>query len=266
MTRCDSCGAYLVAMPAAESRGAESRAAAPRPSAPSRAERGRHSRGHSQPQGGHGRGSQGAKRNGDTSVPGIAWLLLAVGLAVGGMIGYTLHGSIGPRAEEGGMPSGPADLMSGGGMGGPGGASPGGPMPADMMKIVQSYRAALAKNPDDVEAHIGLGNLDFDSSQWDKAIEHYTKALSLDPKNPDVRVDRAIAYHNLGQDEQAFSEMQAVTKSHPTHKNSWLNLGVVAAGMGNRKVAIQAYERFLELEPNGERSDGVRKDLADMKK
>ena len=208
-------------------------------------------------------------------MPGVAWLLLLVGLAVGGMIGYTLHGSIGPRAEEGGMPMGPADLMAGapagGGAGGPaggmsGGATPGGPMPQEMMQIVQSYRAALAKNPNDVEAHTGLGNLDFDSGQWEKAIEHYTKALSLDPRNPDVRVDRAIAYHNLGQDEQAFAEMSAVTKSHPTHKNAWLNLGVVSAGMGDRKTEVEAYERFLALEPNGERSDHVRKDLAEMKK
>jgi len=263
-------------MPAAESRGTT-----PRPNVPSRAEqRDRHSRGQSHGQGGHGHGGhsqgghgqpqKGSRPHKDASVPGIAWLLLAVGLAVGGMIGYTLHGSIGPRAEEGGMPSGPADVMSGGGMGGPSGGAPGGmpggAMPADMMKIVQSYRAALAKNPNDIEAHIGLGNLDFDSSQWDKAIEHYNTALSLDPKNPDVRVDRAIAYHNLGQDEQAFAEMRAVTKSHPTHKNAWLNLGVVSSGMGNRKTAIEAYERFLALEPNGERSDGVRRDLAEMKK
>lgn len=197
-------------------------------------------------------------------MPSIAWLLLAVGLAVGGMIGYTLHGSVGPRAEEGDVSAPSGGMMPGGTT--PGGAAPGGPMPPDVMKAVESYRAALAKNPDDVQAHIGLGNLDFDSGQWQQAIAHYTTALGLDPKNPDVRVDRAIAYHNLGQDEQAVAEMAAVTKSNPTHKNAWLNLGVVSSGMGNRKVAIEAYERFLALEPNGERSDRVRKDLAEMKK
>ena len=49
----------------------------------------------------------------NAGVPGIAWLLLVVGLAVGGMIGFALHSAVGPRAESG-MPAGPADIMAGG--------------------------------------------------------------------------------------------------------------------------------------------------------
>src|SRR5258706_1658866 len=64
-----------------------------------------------------------AKRD---AIPGIAWLLLVVGLAVGGMVGFALHSAIGPRAESG-MPAGPADIMagaSGATAGGDGGAAP----------------------------------------------------------------------------------------------------------------------------------------------
>src|SRR5207253_5265048 len=43
------------------------------------------------------------------ALPSIAWLLLIVGLVVGGMVGYALHSALGPRAE-GGAPQGPADL------------------------------------------------------------------------------------------------------------------------------------------------------------
>src|SRR6185312_12036573 len=46
------------------------------------------------------------------AIPGIAWLLLVVGLAVGGMVGFALHSAVGPRAESG-MPQGPADIMAG---------------------------------------------------------------------------------------------------------------------------------------------------------
>ena len=250
-TRCDGCGAYLVPAPAAPTRGP----------------------GHEAPHGaGSARARGGAppakgKRPADSRViPGIAYVLLTAGLVVGGLIGYTLRGSIGPHDESGAAPAGPADLMAGG-TGAPGAAmgGGGGAMPADVMQKVQEYHAALQRDPNDLQAHIGLGNLLFDSSQWEKAIAHYTSALERDPKNGDVRVDRAIAYHNLGQDTQAVADMERVTRENPTHKNAWLNLGVVTAAMGDRKTAIRAWERYLALEPSGERSDQIREELARIK-
>src|SRR2546426_5400787 len=92
--------------------------------------------------------SRSAQRHRSQGVPGIAWLLLVVGLAVGGMVGFALHSAIGPRGEAG-MPSGPADILS----------QQGAPqrMPPQIMQQVQSYKAALAKNPDDLQATVGLG-------------------------------------------------------------------------------------------------------------
>jgi Flp pilus assembly protein TadD len=207
-------------------------------------------------------------------VPGVAWGLLVAGLAVGGVIGYTLRSSVGPR-DEGGMPTGPADIMAGseagagsGMMGGmPGGTgSPPGSMPTQVMQMIQSYKAVLAKNPDDLEANIGLGNLEFDSGQWSKAIESYTRALKIDPKNADVLVDRAIAYHSTGANDVAKTELLRVTKEFPQHKNAWLNLGVVASQLGERPVALQAWQRYLELAPTGEHSEAIRQEIENLKR
>src|SRR6267378_1211536 len=170
--------------------------------------------GHSSPEPSR-KGSARAARGENTGVPGIAWLLLVVGLAVGGLIGFALHSAIGPRAESR-MPVGPADIMAGGSGGetpaggnaaGPaeGGMGGGAPqrMPPQIMQMVQGYKAALAKNPKDLEALIGLANLEFDSGQWERAIEYYSRALAIDSKNADVRVDRAIAYHATGKNDVA---------------------------------------------------------------
>jgi Flp pilus assembly protein TadD len=116
-----------------------------------------------------------------------------------------------------------------------------------------------------VAANIGLGNLLFDSGQWEKAVDHYSTALEKDPKNADVRVDRAIAYHSLGQDAKAKEELLAVTKSHPEHRNAWLNLGVVSANMEDKATAIHAWEQYLKLEPNGTHSAAIRDELQRLK-
>jgi len=217
------------------------------------------------PGAGRGRSPGGpAPRVENAGVPGIAWLLLVVGLAVGGMIGFALRSAVAPRAESG-TPRGPADLMAGGS--GKEAQAGGAPqrMPAQIMQMVQTYKSALAKNPNDLEALVGLGNLEFDSGQWEKAIQYYSRALAFDSKNADVRVDRAIAYHATGQNDVAKRELLQVTREQPTHKNAWLNLGVVSRDLGDRAEAIRAWERYLELDPQGEHAEDVRQEIASLK-
>jgi len=223
--------------------------------------------------------AQGApKRTGSTAardsqgVPGVAWLLLVVGLVVGGMVGYALHTAVGPRAESG-MPTGPSDIMAGSSDASPGmsndgaGIAQGGAprMPPQIVQMVQAYKAALAKNPNDLDANIGLGNLEFDSGQWLKAIDYYSRALTIDGKNADVRVDRAIAYHATGHNDTAKKELLRVTREKPDHKNAWLNLGVVNHELGNRAEAVRAWERYLELDPNGEHAATIRQEMETLK-
>jgi len=200
------------------------------------------------------------------AVPGIAWLLLVVGLAVGGMVGFALHSAIGPRAESA-MPAGPTDIMAGASQAPPGDAAGGAPprMPQQIMQMVQGYKAALAKNPRDLDAVIGLANLEFDSGQWVRAIDYYTRALAIDPKNADVRVDRAIAYHATGQNDLAKKELLSVTRQRPDHKNAWLNLGVVSRETGDRAGAVRAWQRYLELDPQGEHAADVRQEIENLK-
>jgi hypothetical protein len=255
--RCDACGAYLVSAPAGDL--SSSRLSPPA----------------------QGRG--GARSGGRKPLPGgssgNAWLFLVIGLACGGAVGYALHSAVGPR-DHGGMPTGPADVMRGAagapqadgdaGAGGPGGAPMGGgqppQMPPQVMAMVQQYRQALARDPDDLEANIGFGNLLFDSGQWQKAVDHYQRALRKSPGNADVRVDMAIAIHSLGQNDLARKELERVTREQPTHLNAWLNLGVVAASLGDNPGAVRAWERYLELDPNGEHAAEVRAEIERLKR
>jgi len=255
LTRCDACGAYLVSVPATG------------------ATRGEH---------GGARGAAKGFRPAPSGSPltGTAWALLVVGLVLGGAIGYSLHEAISPKMQ-GGAPTGPADIMAGAGAGAGAGAiggsgMGGGPMsgqapgqapqmPAEIAMQVQKFRQVLARDPSNLEANIGLGNLDFDSGQWAHAVEHYTKALEKDPKNGDVRVDMAIAHHNLGQNDVAISELKRVTQDLPEHRNAWLNLGVIAATVGDNSTAIKAWERYLVLEPNGPHAASIRDEISRLK-
>jgi len=244
-TRCDACGAYIVSAPGVSSSAGQPRA----------------------------HGTARTPSRGKAGLP--PWAFLVIGLIAGGAIGYALRAAVTPRME-GGMPTGPADVMAGGGspvdggMGGDaGGGDAGGMQKTQMMpEVIQAlakYRNALATDPTNVEANVGMGNLMFDAGKWDKAIEYYTTALQKDPKNADVGVDRAVAYHSLGQDKRALEELKRITRENPNHKNAWLNLGVVAGSMGDNKTNIEAWETYLKLEPTGQHSDAVRGELAKLR-
>src|SRR5258705_307828 len=139
-------------------------------------------------------------------------------------------------------------------------------MPGPIVQMVQGYKQALGKNPKDLDALVGLANLEFDSQQWAHAIDYYSRALAIDGKNADVRVDRAIAYHATGKNDLAKKELVRVIREKPDHKNAWLNLGVVNRELGDRAGAITAWERYLEMDPQGEHAADVRQEIDSLKR
>ena len=162
------------------------------------------------------------------------------------------------------MPTGPADVMAGpeaATRGGAGEPDPRTQMVPEVVEALGKYRATLIDDPGNVEANVGIGNLMFDSGKWEKAVEHYSKALERAPTNADVRVDRAIAYHSLGQNEKAAAELKRVTKEKPNHVNAWLNLGVVSRELGDRATTIEAWQRYLKLEPQSPHAAAIRGEL-----
>ena len=78
-------------------------------------------------------------------------------------------------------------------------------------------------------------------------------------------MDRAIAYHATGQNDVAKKELLSVTREIPGHKNAWLNLGVVNRELGDRPGAVQAWQKYLELDPQGEHASRVKQEIESLK-
>ncbi len=71
--------------------------------------------------------------------------------------------------------------------------------PAEAQKQIGFLQSLLKEDPKNLKALIELGNLYFDTEQFDRAVEVYSQALNLDPKNAD------LALLPLGPDAQADS-------------------------------------------------------------
>jgi cytochrome c-type biogenesis protein CcmH/NrfG len=145
------------------------------------------------------------------------------------------------------------------------------PSPAPGSKVstgeeIKNLESALRGDPNNLQILISLGNAYFDAHQHQKAIDAYTRALTIDPKNADVRTDMAIMYRSLKDYDRAAKELREAASQDPKHINSRYNLGVVLLNdKKDIKGAIGAWEEYLKAGATGEQAEIVRQKLKELK-
>ncbi len=134
-------------------------------------------------------------------------------------------------------------------------------MPIDTKRLEDVARS----HPDNSDGWIALGNALYDSNRWNEAIDAYQKALAIDPKNVDVRVDMGTCYRSIGKPESAVEEYRKAVKIKPDHLYGHKNLGVVLAfDLNDRANAIKEFETYLRLAPNAQDAEQVRGIIRDL--
>jgi len=117
-----------------------------------------------------------------------------------------------------------------------------------------------------LEARINLGNTCYDANQYQKAIDAYSKALEIDPKNPDVITDQGSMYYQLGDYENAFKKYTLANKIDPMHLNSLFNLGVLyLVAYKNEDSAIKTWNKIIERSPNSEKAKQAQSEIEKLK-
>jgi len=116
--------------------------------------------------------------------------------------------------------------------------------------MIASLEDETAKNPQNTNAWVQLGNEYFDASEHDKAIWAYRKALDLDPNNANVWTDMAIMYRRSGKPKEALQAFDKAIEVDPKHEPSRLNKGIVLLhDMQDLDGAIAAWEGLLAINP-----------------
>jgi len=101
------------------------------------------------------------------------------------------------------------------------------PIRLNALAEIENYKEILRKDPNNLQALIGIGNLYFDTKQDLLAIGNYQKALALDPSNVNVRTDMAVCYRRTGNPDRAVEELKKAISMDPRHAQSRYNLGVI---------------------------------------
>lgn len=130
---------------------------------------------------------------------------------------------------------------------------------------IATLEGIVAREPDNRNAWVQLGNNFFGSDQPIKAIEAYEKALELDPDDPNVITDQGTMFRRVGWYDRAISNFQKAAELDPNHVQSRYNMGVVYRyDLQDFPRAIEAWESFLALSPDGN-VDQIRAEIDFMK-
>lgn len=131
---------------------------------------------------------------------------------------------------------------------------------------IRELRNIAEQDPGNYGAWVRLGNLYFDTDQYMEAIDAYSKALEIQPDNPDVITDRGIMYRRIGDFEQAAAEFRRAAELDPKHLNSPLNLGVVLRyDLNDVAGAVQAWQMYLGRNPPAEMAEKIRREVETLR-
>jgi cytochrome c-type biogenesis protein CcmH/NrfG len=89
--------------------------------------------------------------------------------------------------------------------------------------------------------------------RFDDAISAYRKAIDLDPPYPKALGKLALLLVERKQYDDAEALLIPAIRKEPKNAVNYLNLGVVYAARKKNKLAIDNYEKFLELAPKDDK-------------
>ena len=100
----------------------------------------------------------------------------------------------------------------------------------------------------------------------DEAVDEVVAVLAERPDHAPALVLRAEILVNQGDIKQALGPALQATLADPDYADAYLTLGVVRQETGNARGALEAYERYLELQPAGVYARSIRREVKRLKK
>jgi len=140
-------------------------------------------------------------------------------------------------------------------------------------EAVDAFQKALAIKPDSALYHNGLANAYAKSNQPDKAVAEYQAAAQADPANAATAYFNIGAiYTNTGKVDDAVAAFNKSIELKPDRADSYYWKGVNMIGKatlkGDKMVApdgtAEAFNKYLELDPNGKYADAAKQMLASI--
>ncbi|MDD2388980.1 MAG: tetratricopeptide repeat protein [Desulfobacterales bacterium] len=139
----------------------------------------------------------------------------------------------------------------------------------DMAEQIRSLEDETVNHPDDPRLWTGLGHMYFDTLQYQKAIDAYTRSLGYEPDNADVLTDLGVMYRKIGKPDKAIESFDKAVAVDPRHEIARFDKGIVLMhDLNDIPGAIDVWQSLVDINPMAMAPNGesVKMMLKNLKK
>lgn len=114
------------------------------------------------------------------------------------------------------------------------------------------------------------GNKLVSEQRWEEAVEQYTRAISLDPKNKIFLSNRAVALNALEEYERAEADCKHILSREAKNPKAYFQRALARMGLGKWREAESDIKEVLRHQPDNvkakEHLEAVKKEVAKLPK
>ena len=96
-----------------------------------------------------------------------------------------------------------------------------------LIEQVHELEALLAKDPNNYDHLVQMGNTHYDLNDFVKAADYYERARAIKDESSDVMTDLGVCYKETGKPQKALELFDKAADLHPDHWQSRYNAAVV---------------------------------------
>ena len=101
-------------------------------------------------------------------------------------------------------------------------------------------------------------NKGYEEKDFNKQIDYYSKSIKFNPKDHLSYYNRAFAFAELKQYENAIQDLNITLQIDPTYTNAYINRGLAFNNLKQFDKALEDYTRAIELDPDSALAFGNR--------
>jgi tetratricopeptide (TPR) repeat protein len=112
------------------------------------------------------------------------------------------------------------------------------------------WQHTVAVDPENYIGHYNLAHDYATREDYDRAIDHYTRAIHLKDDEPRFWYNRALGWFAKESPERAVSDFDRALELDPDHWQALNNRGIARLALGDPEAAVADFTRALEIQPN----------------
>jgi len=121
-------------------------------------------------------------------------------------------------------------------------------------EAVEAFTRAIELDPKNANTYYHRGGVYGRLEDYRRAIRDFDRAIELNPRLEEVYTDRGVAYGMLGDYQQAIREYDKAVELNPKDTRAYVNRGIAYEELKEHQQAIRNYNKAIELNPKDARA------------